>query len=252
MLNNTLPVLSEFTYTVPALHRGYTGQTLYVNVGDGTIAAKPVTEEMKDKFIGGRGFDLWLLWHGVRDDTRWDAPENEIVIASGPCGGITQYPGAGKSIAATISPLTDIVIDSNAGGHFGPYLKFCGFDAIVVVGKAEEETLVVIDGARQEISLETAPEEAVDSHILAEQLTAMYADTPNDRDNISIVSAGKGAEHVLIGCLNFSYFDWRRGGIRLKQAGRGGIGTVFRDKKLKAIVAHTAPWRPKWTITVNP
>ena len=136
MPNNNLRILSEFTYDPPTIQRGYAGQTLYVNVGDGTdVTAKPVTDEMKDKFIGGRGFDLWLLWHGVRDDTRWDSPENEIVIASGPCGGITQYPGSGKSIAATISPLTDVVIDSNAGGHFGPYLKFAGWDAIEVQGK---------------------------------------------------------------------------------------------------------------------
>jgi len=90
----------------------------------------------------------------------------------------------------------------------------------------------------------------VDSHVLAEQLTEMYAENKGDFGNISCVSAGRGAEHTLMGCLNFSYYDWRKG-IRLKQAGRGGIGSVLRNKKLKALVAHTAPWRPKWKITVN-
>jgi aldehyde:ferredoxin oxidoreductase len=52
------------------------------------------------------------------------------------------------------------------------------------------------------------------------------------------VSAGKGAEHSRIGCLNFSWFDPKRGAARLKQAGRGGIGLVFRDKKIKALVVH--------------
>ena len=100
----SLRTLAEFSYTTPILDRGYAGQTLYVNVGSGDIQAKPVTDEMKETFIGGRGFDLWLLWHGVNDTTRWDSPENEIVISIGPCGGTTQYPGSGKSIAATISP----------------------------------------------------------------------------------------------------------------------------------------------------
>ncbi|MCK4471039.1 MAG: aldehyde:ferredoxin oxidoreductase, partial [Anaerolineae bacterium] len=124
----TRRVLAEYTYEPTPVERGYTGQTLYVNLSDNTITAKPVTDVMKEKFIGGRGFDLWLLWHGVKDDTKWDDPENEIVISSGPCGGITQYPGAGKSLVASISPLTNVVIDSNVGGHFGPLLKFAGWD----------------------------------------------------------------------------------------------------------------------------
>ena len=121
-------VLAEFSYDPSAAQKGYTGQTLYVNLSDGEIASKEVTEEMKEKFVGGRGFGLWYLWHGVNDDTKWDDPENEIVISSGPCGGITQYPGSGKSLVVSISPLTNVVIDSNVGGHFGPLLKAAGFD----------------------------------------------------------------------------------------------------------------------------
>ena len=47
---------------------------------------------MKEIFIGGRGFGLWLLWNAVHDDTQWDDPENEINIASGPLGGTTTFP----------------------------------------------------------------------------------------------------------------------------------------------------------------
>jgi aldehyde:ferredoxin oxidoreductase len=54
-------VLAEYTYEAQLVERGYVGQTLYVNVSDNTIAAKPVTDLMKEKFIGGRGFGLWLL-----------------------------------------------------------------------------------------------------------------------------------------------------------------------------------------------
>ena len=51
-------MLAEFTYEPGTIERGYTGRTLYVNLSDNTIASKPVTQQMKDIFIGGRGFDL--------------------------------------------------------------------------------------------------------------------------------------------------------------------------------------------------
>ena len=236
-------VLAEYTYTVPPVERGYTGQTLYVNLSDYTIAAKPVTDEMKEKFIGGRGFGLWLLWHGTRDDTKWNDPENEIIISSGPIGGITQYPGSGKSLVVTISPLTDIVIDSNVGGHFGPLLKFSGWDAIEIQGKADREVIVVIDGQKGRITIEEAPEVPVDTHLIGEWLIRQMAEKEEDRYFMSAVSAGQGAEHTRIGCLNFAFYDRRRGAFRFKQAGRGGTGTVFRDKRIKALVVKSPPVR---------
>ncbi|MCK5097413.1 MAG: aldehyde:ferredoxin oxidoreductase, partial [Desulfobacteraceae bacterium] len=56
--------------------------------------------------------------------------------------------------------------------------------------------------------------------------------------NISVVTTGLGAKNSLFGCLNFSWYDKGRKMTRYKQAGRGGIGTVFADKKVKAIVAR--------------
>ncbi|MGD8397225.1 MAG: aldehyde ferredoxin oxidoreductase C-terminal domain-containing protein [Anaerolineae bacterium] len=229
-------VLAEFHYDPPQVEKGYAGQSLHVNVGDGAIHTKPVDEKMKRTFIGGRGFDLWLLWNAVNDDTRWDSPENEVVISAGPIGGITQYPGTGKSIAVAISPLTNSVIDSNVGGYFGPLLKFAGFDAIEVQGIADEEVIVYIDGDEGVVQIMTAPEEAVNSHILAEEMTALFADKPRERQGVSVVSAGKGAENTRMGCLNFSFYDPRREAVRLKQAGRGGTGTVLRSKNVKALV----------------
>ena len=244
MSKHTLQTLVTFDYVKPAIARGYTGQTLYVNVGDNAIAAKPVTTEMKEKFIGGRGFDLWLLWHAVKDNTRWDAPENEIVISSGPCGGTTQYPGSGKSIAATISPLTNVVIDSNAGGHFGPYLKFAGWDAIEVQGKAEQDVLVYIDAPTGTVQVLVAPDDCpTDTHPLGEWIMANFAPEEADKQLLSFVSAGRGSDHALMGCLNFSLYDRKRKALRYKQAGRGGIGTVLRDKHIKAVIVRSVPFK---------
>jgi len=237
----TRRVLAEYDYESPPVERGYTGQTLHVNLSDNVIAAKPVTEVMKEKFIGGRGFGLWLLWHAVEDDTQWNDPENEIVISSGPCGGITQYPGSGKALVVAISPLTDIVIDSNVGGHFGPLLKFAGWDAIEIQGKAERDVIVVIDGPNGRITVEEAPDAPVDTHLVGHWLMEELAEREEDRYFVSSVSAGSGAGRTRIGCLNFSFYDRKRKAPRFKQAGRGGSGTVFRDKHLKALVVRSGP-----------
>jgi aldehyde:ferredoxin oxidoreductase len=229
-------VLATFDYEPGSIDRGYTGRTLYVNVSDNAISAKPVTQQMKDIFIGGRGFGLKLLWDAVTPETKWDDPENEIVISSGPLGGTTGYPGAGKSLVVSLSPLTHCVIDSNVGGHYGPLLKFAGWDAIEVQGKAEKDVIVYVDGDSGRVTVEEAPEEAVDTYLIGEQMAEMYADDEKGKRAISTVSAGTGAEHALFGCLNFSWYDARRGRMRYKQAGRGGIGTVLRDKKIKALI----------------
>jgi aldehyde:ferredoxin oxidoreductase len=233
-------VLAEYRYEPAEVLQGYSGQTLYINLAENTISARPVTDQMKEIFIGGRGFGLWLLWNGVTGDTRWDDPENEIVISSGPLGGTTNFPGSGKSLCVSISPTTGSVVDSNVGGYFGPLLKFAGWDAIEVQGKAEKDVIIFIDGDQGRISIEEAPGASTDSYPVGEEVLAMFAGSEGEKRDISSVSAGTGADHALFGCLNFSWYDVRRQRIRLKQAGRGGIGTVFRDKRLKALVVKKA------------
>jgi aldehyde:ferredoxin oxidoreductase len=241
-----LNVLAEYKYKVEPVEKGYTNRTLYVNVGENKIEQKPVTEDMKQTFIGGRGFGLWLLWHGIKDDTKWDSPENEIVISSGPLGGITQYPGTGKSLVVSISPTTEVVIDSNVGGYYGPYLKFAGWDAIELQGIADKEVIVYVDGVEETVQIIEAPMETTNTHLLTEELLEIFAE-PKKPHLISSVTAGTGADNTLIGCLNVSYYDVRRQQIKVKQAGRGGTGTVFRHKNIKALVVKI----PKMSGTLN-
>ena len=229
-------VLAEYTYTPTEVVKGYAGQTLYINLDDNTIEAKPVTEQMKEIFIGGRGFGLWHLWNAVTPKTKWDSPENEIIISPGPLSGTTNFPGSGKSLVVTISPTTGSVVDSNVGGYFGPLLKFAGWDAIEIQGKAKKDVIVFIDGNQGRITIEEAPGASIDSYPVGEEAVAMFADNDAEKRDVSSVSAGTGADHSLFGCLNFSWYDTRRQRVRLKQAGRGGIGTVLRNKKIKALV----------------
>ena len=234
-------LLGEFHYELGEIDKGYTNRTLYVNISENIIQKKEVTQFMKDKFVGGKGFGLWYLWNAVTPKTRWNDPENEIIIGTGPICGITQYPGSGKSLVVSLSPLTDIVIDSNVGGYFGPYLKFSGWDALEIQGKAENEVIIFIDGTTGLVQIFEAPLEEINTHILAEQLTEMFASDEKDKKNISVVSTGVGANNSLFGMLNFSFWDPKRKVSRLKQAGRGGIGTVFRDKNIKALVVKSPP-----------
>lgn len=241
----------EFPFEVKELHRGYSDRILRIDLDKGEIAIQPVTQQMKDLWTGGKGFDLWLMFQEIDKNTKWDSPNNPLCFSPGPLGGTTSFPGSGKTLVTALSPLTSSVMDCNVGGFFGPFLKFAGFDALVIVGKATEETILVIDAVKQKITIETAPEEAIDSHVVAEELTEMYADDELDKRNIAVVSAGRAAQHTRMGVLNFSFWDWRRNVARLKQAGRGGVGTVFRNKNLKALVIKNRDITPAWRVEEN-
>jgi aldehyde:ferredoxin oxidoreductase len=228
--------LVDFAYSQQPIERGYNNRTLYVNLSEMRIASKPVSKKMKDTFTGGRGFNLWLLWNALPKDRiiKWDDIENEVCLAAGPLGGIPVYPGGGKSIAVAISPLTGMVVDSNVGGYFGPYLKFAGWDAFEVQGKSESEVIIFIDGDEHHVRVEPAPELNSDTQSVVEAISQKYSG--GNPLSISVVSAGPGAEHTLMGCLNISWYDAGRKIHRFKQAARGGIGTVLRNKRIKAIV----------------
>ncbi len=231
-------LLAELNYDLQPVERGYANRTLHINLSDNTISSKPVTQQMKDIFTGGKGFGMWLLWNAVKPSTQWNDPENEIIIAGGPIGGITAYPGSGKSTVVTVSPLTGSVIDSNVGGYFGPYLKFAGWDALEIQGIAERDVIIVIDGDEGRITIEEAPLEDLNTHLIGRQLTEMYAQGEKDMRNVSVVSSGQAAEFSRYACLNFSWYDVRRKDVRVKQAGRGGSGLVFRHKRIKALVVR--------------
>jgi len=231
-------LLAEFTYELRSVERGYANRTLYINLDTNTIYEKPVTQRMKDLFTGGRGFGLKLLWDAVTPDTKWNDPENELVIANGPICGITAYPGSGKATVVTLSPLTQNVIDSNVGGYFSPFLKFSGFDALEIQGKAAEDVIIFIDGDNGKVTIEPYSFEAEDSHLIGNILTARYGGDEKGKRGVAVLSTGQAAEHTRIAAINSSWYDVRRKEARLKQAGRGGPGRVFRDKHIAAVVCR--------------
>lgn len=231
-------VLAEYHYELRPVERGYANRTLYINLTDNTIREKPITQQMKDLFTGGRGFALKLLWDAVTPQTKWNDPENELVIANGPICGITAYPGSGKATIVTLSPLTENVIDSNVGGYFAPFLKFSGFDALEIQGKAREDVIIYIDGDTGLVTIAKNSLSEVDAHQIGSVLTERIGGDERGKRGVSVLSTGQAAEHTRIALINSSWYDVRRKETRLKQAGRGGPGRVFRDKKIKAIVVR--------------
>ena len=126
-----MELLQQVTYKPAKVIGGYTDRILEIDLSLSRIDIRDLPTDFKDKYIGGRGYALKLLWDGTGKETRYDSLENILVMASGPLGNEPGFPGTGKFIVGTISPLSDTFVDSNVGGHFGPLLKLAGFDVTV-------------------------------------------------------------------------------------------------------------------------
>jgi len=233
-------VAGSYSYEPADIRKGYTDRVLCVDISDNTFREQKVSRQMKKLFVGGKGYGVKLLWDAVKPETKWSDPENAFIVSPGPVCGTTQYPGCGKSIVVTLSPLTGTVIDSNVGGFFGPFLKCSGWDALQIQGKSDRDVILFIDGDKQLVQVVEDYLDETDSHLLAARLTADFSENEADMPNVSVISAGRGAEHSMWGMVNFSLYDRRRKDVRLKQAGRGGTGMVLRDKGVKAIVVRSS------------
>ena len=144
-------------YTKSSLNHGYANQILTIDVGTNDILIGRLDPKIRDFFIGGRGLGLYFLYRRITSKTTAYDPENPLILSPGPLGGIPQFPGTSKCMAISLSPITGIPGVSNFGGHFGAYLKYAGFDALEITGKAEKDTMIVIDGFKGEITLIPSP-----------------------------------------------------------------------------------------------
>ncbi|MBW1805373.1 MAG: aldehyde:ferredoxin oxidoreductase [Deltaproteobacteria bacterium] len=243
-----MKVLRSLKYNPTPVEGGYTDRILKVNLNSNTITIQELPTGYKEKYIGGRGYALQLIWEGTSKETRYDSPENILVMASGPLCGDPRFPGSGKFIVGTISPLTDTFIDSNIGGHFAPLLKQCGFDALAVSGISKDEVILVVDGDEGTISIAIAPSfgDEIDAGGITYGETLMKEFNNNEfKDNTAAVSAGAGSCKTRFGIINSLFYDKRRGRVRAKQAGRGGTGTVMRHKGLKSVIVRSSLPRVK-------
>ncbi len=238
-----MKILKTLKYKVPPVKGGYTDHILQVDLGAPSLSTLKLSPDFKEKYIGGRGYALRLIWDGTTAETRYDSPENILVMASGPLGADPRFPGTGKFIVGTISPLTDTFVDSNVGGHFAPLLKLCGFDALAVSGVSKKEVVLIVDADEGEIHIAEAPSfgDDVDFGALSfgERLLKAF-NQGKLSENVAAVTTGMGARSTRFGIINSLFYDKRRKRMRCKQAGRGGTGTVMFAKGLKAIIVRSS------------
>ena len=238
-----MKTLKTLKYETPTVRGGYTDHILKVDLGTPSISPLKLSPDFKEKYIGGRGYALKLIWDGTTAETRYDSPENILVMASGPLGADPRFPGTGKFIVGTISPLTDTFVDSNVGGHFAPLLKLCGFDALAVSGVSKTEVVLIVDADEGVVHIAEAPTFGGDADFGGLSYGEGLLKALNQgklSENMAAVTTGIGARHTRFGIINSLFYDKRRKRMRCKQAGRGGTGTVMRAKGLRAVVVRSS------------
>src|SRR3990172_3093388 len=130
---------------------GWKGKVLRVDLTSDKITTEPTTN-YAPKFIGGRGFIAKVLWDEVPAEVKAFDPENRIVFATGPLTG-TNTPTNGRWRIGSLAPQypKEYPSHSGIGGHWGAELKFAGYDAVIVQGKAKKPSYVFIYDDQVEI-----------------------------------------------------------------------------------------------------
>ena len=125
---------------------GYTGKRLRLDLGRLRYEIEDIEPEFMKAWCGGRGFNMKLYYNEIPVETSPEHPDNRLMFAVGPLTG-TSLPGSRVNVTGR-SPHTGYLGDSNAGGFFGPEMKFAGYDQIVIEGKAEKPVWVrIVDDA---------------------------------------------------------------------------------------------------------
>jgi aldehyde:ferredoxin oxidoreductase len=122
---------------------GYTGKVMRINLTDKTAREEELTQEVARDYIGGAGFGIKYLFDEVPKGTDPLGPENKLIFAAGPFSG-TSVPCSSRMAVTGKSPLTNAVGVALTGGYFPAELKFAGYDALIIEGKAEKPTYVWI------------------------------------------------------------------------------------------------------------
>jgi aldehyde:ferredoxin oxidoreductase len=128
---------------------GYAGKLLRVDLTNEAITEEELDAETARKYIGGTGFGAKYLYEEVPAGVEWSDESNRLIIASGPLGG-TSIGGSGTISVVTKGPLTNGAAATQANGFFGAFLRFCGYDGIIIQGKAKRWVyLHVYDGGAE-------------------------------------------------------------------------------------------------------
>jgi aldehyde:ferredoxin oxidoreductase len=210
---------------------GYAGKLLRVDLTNEKITEEVLDEETARKYIGGTGLGAKYLYDEVPAGVEWFDADNLMTIATGPLGG-TRVGGTGTVSVVTKGALTNGAVASQANGFFGAFLRFCGYDAIILQGKAKKWVYLYIHEGGAELR------DA--SHLVGkdnwETTDTIKAEHDKGEKEMSVASIGTAGENLVkFGCI---FFD------KGHTASHNGTGAVMGSKKLKAIAVARGKGRP--------
>jgi len=201
---------------------GLAGKILRVDLGSKKITTED-TEKYAKRFIGGRAINSLILLNETEPKTRWSDPENMLIFGVGCLVG-TLAPAACRVSIDTINVFNNGKGSANLGGHFGPELKYAGFDHVVIRGKAENPVYLWIhDGAAElrDASSIWGKTTYETEEILQKEL---------GDNQIKVASIGPAGENLVRGSGIIADLG--------KAAGGSGVGCVMGNKKLKALAVR--------------
>ncbi len=204
---------------------GYAGQILYVNLSSGDIEKKTLDRDFARKHIGGLGFGTQIYLDLIKGNPVFDAlsESNPFVLMTGPLTGMKMN-GVARWTVCSKSPLTGFWGDSNVGGFFGAYLKFAGYDGIVITGKAKTPSYLFINDETVEIR-SAEKYWGKDVYTVTDELKEDLK--PESKKPGQVLTIGPAGEKLI----KFASLINNKG----HAAGRTGMGAVWGSKMLKAI-----------------
>jgi aldehyde:ferredoxin oxidoreductase len=201
---------------------GYWEKVLRVDLSTGRITAETVGEQVWKECVGGSGFGAKVILEETPAKVDPLSPENRLIFAVGALQAVT-FPGNAKWSVCCKGPLTKTWLDTAAGGRFAIRLKGCGYDALILQGKAPKPVYLLITDETVEIR-DAEKYWGMDTVEVTKALQAAV-----DIPSASVVSIGPAGEKMLpIANIAVEAHSF---------AGRGGSGAVMGSKNLKAVVA---------------
>ncbi len=201
--------------------KGITRKFLRVNLSNGKAGEEAIPEQVETDFVGGRGFGIHYLYRELAPKTDPLGEQNKMIFVAGPLAGTTAQ-AVSRWMVCTRSPLTGAFARSVAGADFGAWIKFAGYEFILVEGKADRP--VYIHLTRDACQIRPADELwGKDTVVTQEWLSQRHG------LNTRVACIGPGGENLV----KYAAIVTNR-----RTASRCGVGAVMGSKNLKAIAIN--------------
>lgn len=201
------------------MSNGYQGKILWVDLSDGSFKEESLPEEIYRQYLGGFGLAVKLIYDNMPAKVNPLGVEAILGFFPGLLTG-TVAPLSGRYMIAGKSPLTGTWGDANSGGYYGPEIKKCGFDGILIKGIANTPKYITIIDDEKQIN------DASDVWGLDAIETERVLKEKHIKSRVACIGQSSEKLSLISGVVN------DKGRI----AARSGLGAVMGSKKLKALV----------------